>query len=148
MLLASGAGQYNSIVRQWCWPVLLACGAGQYCVPSPFAAQIWFRKWLLFEGRSALAIAKTIIINSAIIIITICIFAPYEHQERISADVCLQMFNSVQTAQIHPLTNAQISSQMLRSVQMLRSMCVGCVSVCGCECVLCVLWVWVCVLLV
>jgi hypothetical protein len=39
------------------------------------------------------------------------------------------------------ITDAQISSQMLRSVQMLRSMCVG-VSVCVCVCV------WVCVVCV
>ena len=46
--------------------------------------------------------------------------------------------------QIYVRISAQISSQMFRSMQMLRSMCVG-VSVfvcwCGCECVLCVLCV-------
>jgi hypothetical protein len=73
VLLASGAGQYNSIVGEWCWPVLLACGAGPYCAPSPFAAQIWSRKWFLFLGRRFLANAKNTIIISAIIIIIISI---------------------------------------------------------------------------
>jgi hypothetical protein len=127
VLLASGGGLY-------CWLVALASTVRLY----PLQPQIWFRKWVLVGGRRVLAIAKTIIINSAIIIITICIFALDEHQERISADVCLQMFKSMQTAQIHPLTSAQNSSQMLRSVQMLRSMCVGvslCVAVNVCVCV-------------
>jgi hypothetical protein len=42
--------------------------------------------------------------------------------------------------QIHPQISAQSTSQMQRSVQVLRSMCVV-VSVCGCGCLLIV---WVC----
>ena len=48
-----------------------------------------------------------------------------------SADVCLQMNAD---AQIHPQISAQSTSQMQRSEQVLRSMCVV-VSVC--------VWVWV-----
>jgi hypothetical protein len=51
----------------------------------------------------------------------------------VSADVQISA-----DAQSHAQISAQINSQMFRSVQMLRSMCVG-VSVCAC------VWVWVCV---